>query len=36
MKNTSKIDYLKIKFNLLESLKNIKAENDFIFDWSKG
>ena len=28
-----KVDYLKIKYQLLDILKSIKAENDFCFDW---
>lgn len=36
MKSTpinQKVDYLKIKYQLLEVLKSIKQENDFNFDW---
>ena len=33
MKLTDKIDYLQLKFRLLECLKKISEENDFAFDW---
>lgn len=36
MKSTpinQKVDYLKIKYQLVDVLKSIKAENDFCFDW---
>jgi hypothetical protein len=33
MKPNDKVEYLKLKFRLLEILKKIKEENDFIFDW---
>jgi hypothetical protein len=29
-----KVDYLKMKFHLINILKNIKAENNFMFDWA--
>lgn len=37
MKSTpinQKIDYLMIKYQLLDIMKSIKAENDFSFDWA--
>lgn len=37
MKSTpinQKIDYLMIKYQLLDIMKSIKAENDFLFDWA--
>ncbi len=37
MKSTpvnEKVDYLMIKYKMLEMLKSIKASNDFCFDWT--
>jgi len=33
MKPNEKVEYLKLKFKLLETLKRLKEENDFAFDW---
>ncbi len=35
LKINEKPDYLKIKYKLLEALKENGSENDFIFDWCK-
>lgn len=32
-KADEKVDYLKIKFKMLEAIKKRKMQNDFIFDW---
>ena len=33
MRATDKVDYLKIKYKLVEALKKRKQENDFVFEW---
>lgn len=33
IRSNRKVDYLRVKYLLLESLKRIKEQNDFLFDW---